>query len=225
MLRWRLFSAAILISALLGLIWLDFHTLWIGRPGAWLLPLCLLLTWLGTKELLDLLKAQNLQPIAWPVYCGTMGVVLAAAVPIFLKEYPPNCPLGKMGLPFSALALAVCLTFCGEMLRYKEPGGVTIRIGLSIFVITYMGLLWSFIVELRLFHDNAWGMAALVSMIVVTKMCDTGAYFSGRLFGRHKMTPILSPKKTIEGAVGGILASVLASWLFLAVIVAHAIGE
>jgi phosphatidate cytidylyltransferase len=48
------------------------------------------------------------------------------------------------------------------------------------------------------------GAVALALAIFVPKMCDTGAYFTGRLFGRHKMAPVLSPKKTWEGAAGGI---------------------
>ena len=40
-------------------------------------------------------------------------------------------------------------------------------------------------------------------------VCDTCAYFAGRAFGKHKMAPVLSPKKTIEGAIGGILGSVI----------------
>jgi phosphatidate cytidylyltransferase len=43
-------------------------------------------------------------------------------------------------------------------------------------------------------------------------MADTGAYFFGRAFGRHKMTPLLSPGKTWEGAAGGILTACAASW-------------
>ena len=42
---------------------------------------------------------------------------------------------------------------------------------------------------------------------------DTGAYFVGRSLGRHKLAPTLSPKKTVEGAVGGILGSVAGAWI------------
>ncbi len=49
--------------------------------------------------------------------------------------------------------------------------------------------------------------------MAVVKLGDTGAYTVGRLFGRHKMAPVLSPGKTWEGAAGGIVFAVLGSWL------------
>jgi phosphatidate cytidylyltransferase len=45
--------------------------------------------------------------------------------------------------------------------------------------------------------------------VFVPKCCDIGAYTVGRLLGRHRMTPVLSPKKTWEGAVGGVAAAIL----------------
>jgi phosphatidate cytidylyltransferase len=218
-LRWRLLSSAILISVLSSLVWADFHNLIFGRPGVWLIPLTTLLTLLGVKELLDLLAAQNLRPVRWTTYSGTLLIVLAAFVPALWKDYPPDCPLGKLGWPLMALAGGVCLAFCGEMLRYRAPGGVVVHVSLSLFVMVYLGLLMSFLVELRLFHDNAWGMAALVSVVFVTKLADAGAYATGRLLGRHKMTPLLSPKKTIEGAVGGLAAAALGAWVYFYLVV------
>ena len=61
-----------------------------------------------------------------------------------------------------------------------------------------------------------FGLAALVTTILVTKVADAGAYFSGRALGRHKLIPRLSPGKTIEGAIGGILASTVVAYLALA---------
>jgi phosphatidate cytidylyltransferase len=57
-----------------------------------------------------------------------------------------------------------------------------------------------------------WGIGAFASMIIVVKMGDTGAYFFGKLFGRRKMAPVLSPNKTLEGAVGAICFSLLGAW-------------
>lgn len=54
--------------------------------------------------------------------------------------------------------------------------------------------------------------AALMVSFAIVWLGDTGAYFAGRAFGRHKLYELISPKKTIEGAVGGLLASVLGAW-------------
>ena len=58
-----------------------------------------------------------------------------------------------------------------------------------------------------------WGVGALAAWVIVVKMGDTGAYTVGRLIGRHKMAPLISPGKTIEGAVGALAFSCLGSWL------------
>ncbi len=63
-------------------------------------------------------------------------------------------------------------------------------------------------ISLRLLDDGAW---LLMSVFIMVWICDSGAYFSGRAFGRHKMAPHLSPKKTVEGAVGGVLLTVVAA--------------
>ncbi len=67
-----------------------------------------------------------------------------------------------------------------------------------------------------------WGLAALLTTIAVTKSTDAGAYFSGKTLGKHKLIPRLSPGKTREGAVGGILTATIVAfgclqWLFPAV--------
>ncbi|MDZ4742826.1 MAG: CDP-archaeol synthase [Verrucomicrobiota bacterium] len=61
---------------------------------------------------------------------------------------------------------------------------------------------------------TATGGFYLLYLLIVTKLCDTGALLTGMAFGKHKMSPRISPKKTWEGLVGGILTSVLASFLF-----------
>lgn len=221
MLRWRLVSAAVLISALLGLLWLDYHQVVFGRPGFWLLAPALALLGLAVLELGDLLEAQDLRPRMDVTLAGTLLVVVAAGVPAFLGGTSQPRP----ELPFLATAFGVMLAFLGEMARYREPGRVTLRVATSVLTITYIGLLGSFLVMLRLFHDNAWGLVALVSVIIGVKMSDTGAYFTGRLIGRHKMSPVLSPKKTIEGAIGGIVATIGSLALYFTYIVPRLIPD
>jgi phosphatidate cytidylyltransferase len=55
-------------------------------------------------------------------------------------------------------------------------------------------------------------MLALLSLLVIVKTADTGAFAFGKSFGRHKMTPALSPGKTWEGSIGGLATAGLASW-------------
>ena len=227
MLRWRLISAAVVLSILISLLVCDYQQFLFHRPGVWLIPLVLIACSLAVGEVLDFLKvgdssvdspSLNLRPLAWTTHLGTFAIIAAACAPIAWADYPLNCPLGRLGWPLLALAGGMILAFVGEMLRYREPGGVVIRLALGIFTMVYVGVLAGFLVHLRLFQGNQWGMAALVSTIVVVKMSDTGAYAFGRAFGRHPMTPRLSPKKTIEGGAGGIIASMLAAWLVLNVV-------
>jgi phosphatidate cytidylyltransferase len=103
------------------------------------------------------------------------------------------------------------------MATFRDPGGSVVRIALVVFVTAYLGLLPSFLVQLRwptLEPEEATrrGTVALALTIFVPKCCDIGAYFTGRLFGRHRMTPVLSPKKTWEGLAGGLVLSVVAAY-------------
>ena len=217
MLRWRLLVAAIIIAPLVGLLVLDARG---GVPGLWLWPLLLTLAVMAAAEVLDLLGAKNWHPVAWTTYGGTLLVVGAALMPLLERVLGMSGALGGqwgvVGWPLCALGLSVPLVFTGEMLRYRQPGNAIVHVALSLFTITYIGLSLAFLIALRSYGSNALGMAAVVSTIFVTKMADTGAYFVGRSLGRHKMTPILSPKKTVEGGIGGVVVACLSAWLFFA---------
>jgi phosphatidate cytidylyltransferase len=111
-----------------------------------------------------------------------------------------------------AFAALVLVTFLVEMATFEGPGGVVERISLTLWVVAYLGILPSFLVNLQLGRTDGLGTVALALAIFVPKGCDIGAYFTGRLIGRHHMTPVLSPKKTWEGAVGGLLAAILVAF-------------
>ena len=217
MLRWRLLIAAIIIAPLAGLLWAD--CAWnFGIPGIWLWPLPVIFTFLGIAEVLDLLSAKNLRPAAWSVYCGALLVACASLIPLFsaVTGWPGGDAdaLAQLAWPLAAFMLGIALALVAEMRRYREPGGAIVNVSLAVFTVAYVALSMSFLIALRLYHDNRWGMAAVISVIFVTKMSDTGAYTFGRLFGRHKMAPSLSPGKTIEGGIGGLVTACLCSFLF-----------
>jgi len=76
--------------------------------------------------------------------------------------------------------------------------------------ILYVGWLASYLVGIRLEAGRNW----LFFVFFVTFASDSAAYFTGRLCGRHRLAPLVSPKKTWEGAVGGIVGAVIVSLLF-----------
>ncbi len=204
MLHWRLLLGVGLIAALVALCWLDHLTL---VPGTWLMPVAVLLAVLASGEILRLCRSAGLKPIGWVVYFGNVLLVVS---PWFVVLNPFRfAGVGKTSWPMMVLAVCVLAAFLGEMRRYDRSKGVTANLGATVLSMVYVGLMLAVVVQLRL----AWGIGALASLVIVVKMGDTGAYTVGRLLGRHKMAPVLSPGKTIEGAIGGVAFSTLGAWV------------
>jgi phosphatidate cytidylyltransferase len=207
MLRWRLSLAFIIISALVGLGWLDAHS---TLPGLWLLPAAVLFTVLTTADVLYLAGNGGMRPRPGVVHTANLLLVLAPWTPVLCRHCPQSIEVLGSGSTVSLLILAIAtlMTFLGEMRRYQKPGGITANIAAGVFAMVYVGVMLGFAVQLRL----TWGIGALAAWIITVKMGDTGAYTVGRLIGRHKMAPVLSPGKTVEGAFGALAFACLGSW-------------
>jgi phosphatidate cytidylyltransferase len=211
-LRWRLISATCLIVLLVTTCWLDVNFPFAMR-GIWLLPLCLFIGLAAVGEMLDLLKKQPSPPDAVSTYAGALVILLASCVGCFRPDWIESHREALRVLPLWAVAFGVLLAFIAQMRRYEKPGASIAAVSLSTLIMVYVGVMMSFIILLRIEFGNARGMAALLSLVVVVKLSDTGAYACGRLFGRHKLAPKLSPGKTIEGAIGGLVAGCFGGWL------------
>jgi len=92
--------------------------------------------------------------------------------------------------------------------HYRE--GVTTSMGVTLLGIVWIGIPLVHAVLLRDLPDH--GAALLVDVLVGTFAADTGAYATGRMFGSHKIAPVLSPNKTLEGLLGGFLIGTMAFW-------------
>jgi phosphatidate cytidylyltransferase len=133
--------------------------------------------------------------------CWCVGVLL-----VLLANW---ATFGWEPVLFTFVAFAL-LELLVEMLYYEEPGLSTARVGVATFGLFYLGLLPSFFVQIRwLGDDPRLSSLMLAATIFVPKVGDIGAYFTGRFLGRHRFSPLLSPKKTWEGFAGGLCASLL----------------
>ncbi|MBN1913289.1 MAG: phosphatidate cytidylyltransferase [Candidatus Omnitrophica bacterium] len=90
--------------------------------------------------------------------------------------------------------------------RRRQNTGVIVGISTTIFGILYISWFLSFLIRIRYLPQGALFITALLLM---TKLGDIGAYLIGSRFGKTPFMPRISPKKTIEGAIGGLLFSVL----------------
>lgn len=158
------------------------------------------------------LLAGPLQPPLWLCFTSVIALVVANWAPhvALLQGNAWHWLLGT----FSAVVIAAFLV---EMARFREPGQSVPRVAVAVWIAAYLGLLPAFLVQLRwsgggpLASGIDRGTVAVALAAFVPKCADIGAYFTGRLLGRHRMAPVLSPKKTWEGAVGGVAASTLAT--------------
>jgi phosphatidate cytidylyltransferase len=216
LLRYRFLLGTVFIAALVVLCWLDCV---VARPGAFLLPLALMLGWMGVVELLEMFNKRGRMPLPWVLYSGVLISVLLAGMPVLWPELVAANVSGPLGWLAIGLASGLMLAFIGEILRYDGKWHTTVNLGLEALSILYLGGTLGFIVQLRLLgggpfgEDGRAGMLALVSLIAIVKMSDTGQYTAGRLFGRRKLAPLVSPGKTWEGAVGGAVFAILAAWI------------
>jgi phosphatidate cytidylyltransferase len=210
LLRWRLLLGALLIGAFIGLLWLDYHA---SPPAAWLFLLVLVFGLAAAQEVISLLATAGYRPLGGVIYAGTMLVIASNAIPLFVLSVPDSQPLERLAWPLMAFTIfGVLASLTGEMIRYRRPGGVLVNVALATFAVAYVGLLFSFALQLRVLGGPRAGMVALAALVIVVKLGDTGAYTVGRLFGRLKMAPLISPGKTMEGAAGALLFSSLGAW-------------
>lgn len=110
---------------------------------------------------------------------------------------------------FLICGLSLIITAAGLFL-FEKGKATAMDINLAISGLIYPLALLSFWVLLRNDIDGRFWM---LFGIICTFGADTGAYYTGKNFGRHRLAPILSPKKTVEGLLGGLATSVIAGTL------------
>ena len=110
------------------------------------------------------------------------------------------------GQKYLTLMIIASLMLLMALYVFTFPSFKTEEITGAFFGVCYVPVMLSFLYQTRSMHDGAY----LVWLIFLSSWgCDTSAYCVGMLLGKHKLAPVLSPKKSIEGAVGGVVGSAL----------------
>ncbi len=222
MLRNRLVSAFIVISCALVFVALEAWAPNANCNGIWMLPLAAYLIFGSAIECVAMVRNSPLGSITAPALLGCGGIMLAACIPILWplftgEAYSADCLLGRLGWPLAAGAISLVACFVWMLPSYQPQSGSFLRAILAGWVSVYFGSCFAFATALLALGSRSWALFLFVGIIVVTKSADAGAYFSGRAFGRHKLCPNVSPGKTVEGLLGGMLVATLAAWVYYSI--------
>ena len=222
----RLTFGPILILILLGLMWLDvvLTTLplpialsWLN-PGGTTWPAGLILLALGMLagargglELARLFRACG-------IAASSKHLTTAAAAGVLIGGLTTGmgtaAMVGQWAGPLlgSAMALVVFLSM-GFYIRDKDLKGAAGAAAAAVFTFVYMGVALGFLLAIR----REYSVSVMLSVIAIVKACDSGAYFTGTAIGKHKLIKFISPGKTWEGLIGGLITAagsgVLLLWL------------
>jgi phosphatidate cytidylyltransferase len=110
-----------------------------------------------------------------------------------------------LGIPFGLL-LAILLLTGYILYHYDQIQDPLQFFSRAFFGVAYVGFLAA---HLLLLYQLPEGSSWLLVLTAITAGSDSGAYYCGRRFGRHKLCPLVSPNKTVEGAIGGLVAAVV----------------
>jgi phosphatidate cytidylyltransferase len=199
MLTTRLWMGLILVVLTVGMLVADEH---LAPYYPFLFVFVVGLALAACREIIQLLGPER--PPQVPVcYIGVLTLALANWLAIL-----PASRVGPWPAVLAILTGLVLVVFLYEMAQFTGSGRSVERMALTLWVVLYLGLLPCCFAQVRWLFPPSAGSVALAMAIFVPKGCDIGAYFTGRLIGRHPMTPVLSPKKTLEGAAGGLVLAV-----------------
>lgn len=181
----RITSSVLVVGAIASVMAVDWLT---GLLAAFFIIL-------GLYEFFKMLENKGISAYK---YVGIgVGAILPLSV-IFRFE-----PTKKWELFF---IIAILLFLFLMQFRRRQNDGAVEGISTTIFGILYISWTLSYLIKIRYLEH---GLILLVALLFMTKLGDIGAYFIGSRFGKHPLIPHISPKKSVEGSLGGLLFNVL----------------
>jgi phosphatidate cytidylyltransferase len=118
----------------------------------------------------------------------------------------------QLGWPSALFLPLAVIVFAIRLLRERTPETRVESLASTLFGLVYVAVMLQYLVAIITPHAGDavspdGRLLLCLWLVAVTKFCDTGALLTGMAIGRHKMSPQISPKKTWEGAVGGVIIS------------------
>jgi phosphatidate cytidylyltransferase len=211
-LRQRLTWGPIMLAGLLGVLWADWYVEAIGGPrGVGVLTLLAVLVPLATVELARLFTAENVRPFRVLAATGALAIVVHA----FLTQFWWFKPIAATTLALILVAVPLASALRKVFSRQTELAIVSMA-GTLLSTLYLGGLAW-FLLAIRVKEGGelrpdplfAGTTMHVVMVLLCVKFTDIGAYFTGKSIGRHKLIAWLSPGKTWEGLIGGLLVAAL----------------
>jgi phosphatidate cytidylyltransferase len=184
----RVLSAAVLAALILAAIWL--------LPPWTVAALAAVVAAAAAAELAHLGAR-----VAGPMPAVLPAVAAAAIAVAFAVE-----PSGAAGDSLRLLLLALIVAAGAASLAFGPPGPATLtRAGLLVMAPLYVGVPLGAIARIQ----STLGPAATTWLLATIVVSDSAQYYTGRSLGRRKLAPALSPGKTVEGAIGGLVAAIV----------------
>lgn len=181
----------------------------LGRP--YMLALLGFAMFVSTREMYSALRATGIEPVRWAGYLSCLLVILSGYLSL---RAPTELPLSIFALTIGVMA---------AMVRLVSHGKIAVdSLMATVFPMVYPGVFYMTMIGIATFRNRALFVTAMVMAFFSASVNDVFALFGGMFFGKHKLSPILSPKKTIEGSISGILFSIgfsmlipsLIRWIF-----------
>ena len=190
MLRTRVWTALVALPALLVVV--------LFAPAPWFAAFVGVLTAWGLYEVGAMTGARTAGAIGALVVVGGGSAMLVAWAP----EHLGLIPAGVIG------AMLTLVVRVGR--GTANPAATSPGIGLTVLGAFYVGALFPYFALLR---NRSDGIALMIFVLFLVIASDTGAYFTGSFLGRTRLAPQVSPRKTVEGAIGGLGLCVVAGLL------------
>ncbi len=192
----RIFSTLLLWSVVLDSLY------FFGAHAA--VALVTVLSALTLHEFYGMTKKMGLRPFHW---MGISVGVVMTALPYYFVVYQGATAITAQTIPVVLLIftlIAACIRSLGE----RDTTNRVETIASTVIGVLYIPFMLQFLVAILMRDtEDVESLVLCLWVVAVSKFCDVGALLTGMAIGRHKMAPNISPKKTWEGAVGGVLIS------------------